>query len=280
MNSTTYSPSVLLIDDDKPFLEYLRENFHNKTATGVLVAPDLISAREILDRGDVSIDAIVCDLYFDVGRDDPHAGLNDGVDILAYAQIRRPEIVRYIMSYYAKRSDYEGKLKSRSVPVSRRFEKKLFQEADDMQSPWSVVERDLIKLRLKGDPALSQLTDEAVTEFARSIQWPVQTFIQDLILREHPTDMPRFGLHREIRVICKRDKDEDGNVRVTANAFELGLLTPGYGLNIEEALDALKETIISQKSDFQSEDPEKLRGYAKSVKERLDTLVTSEINAL
>lgn len=279
MPKKTYSSSVLLIDDEKPFLGYLRKNFHNHTTIGVLTASDLKSARAILDRPDVPIDAVVSDLFFDVGRDEPEAGLNDGVDLLAYVHTCRPRIPRYIMSYYAESSAYEDKLHEKGVTVNGEFLKMMYADCEGQQSPWLVIERDLLKQRLEADSTLSQWTDDSISEFARKVQWPVRTFLQDLISYDQSPSHPPVILRSEIRVLCTQEVDDMGVTTVTATAFDLGLLTPGFGQSVEEALDSLKSVILEQYHELRSEDSEKLKGYARLVKQRLDEIVSVDSSA-
>jgi len=257
---------VLLVEDDLPAREYLTKRFYQETSLGVVVAKDLVEAKNLIDSSDIQIDAIVADLYFGFGMDNPESGLRDGIDILSYGASHRPQVLGYVNSYWADRREYVDKAASLHVSVRQWFHKQPLLPGD-VSSPWAQVERDLIGARLRRqtdvDPATSSLT--TISEAIRQQICPIRkTYIQDV-------GEPHLQVRRPIEVLtwCA----EDGVYH--ASAPRLGLLTDGDGDSVTDAIDSLCKLISEHWSDLDDR-TQTLEGYAKFVKSQLDVYLESK----
>ncbi len=264
MGSTvaSYAPSVLLIEDDFPAREYLTRRFYQETSLGVVVAKNLSEAKQLIDASDVHFDAIVADLYFDVGSDAPGEDLRDGIDVLSYG-LRRRSVLGYVNSYWADRRDYVDKAAQLNVEVREWFHKQPMLPGD-VSSPWAQVERDLIYERLGGsqlNAGHSSLVE--VTETIRQQLSPIRrTYLQSL-------GADTFRVLKPIEVLTWSSDGDD----VRASAPRLGLLTDGAGETVGEAIEALCALIRDHKLDLDDQS-ENLEGYAAFVKKQLDQYIS------
>jgi len=268
----TFSPAVLIIDDDISITSYLRERFHKETSVGVLVANKLSEARTLLDSKSVEIDAVIADLHFETEYEDTEYGLLNGIDILRYAQQRRPEINQYVFSIWVERAREREEAKRFGLNIKSWMHKMFYDPKEKIRTPWGHVERDLIKERLQKDPEVKKRAKglgldhpdalEGVSEYARALNLPVRTYIQELPDKE-------YLLKEPIEVICVRDKSGV----VSARASRIGLLTEGIGESVEEALKQLSITIMDQKESLDKEPEDFLLGYGKVLNERLDSYI-------
>jgi hypothetical protein len=270
MNSSppvkTYAPAVLLIEDDRPAREYYRDKFCDETSLGVVVAKDLKEARRLLESPTIQIDAIVADLFFEFEKDDPDAGLHDGLDILRYGADTHPSAIQYVNSFWADRGEYVSKAKALELPIKAWFSKQ-FRLPGDTEAPWAQVERDLIEARLLQDEEWSQRGDlpphlNTVTDAIRRVICPTRrTYIQEL-------GDKRFSIIQPIEVLCWRVADGGYH----ASAYRLGLLTEGTGDSVKEALERLQELLIEQRVALRDESGNS-DGYAGFVRARFDEFI-------
>lgn len=257
-----YCPTVLIVDDDKGFTEYWRKMFHDETSVGVVVANSLDEGRRLVSEVNLPIDGIVADMFFDYGTDDPDYELFDGLDLLDYSQRERPDTRRYVLSFYAVDDHYRERAKQRGIGVERWFEKK-WQPAPDSPLPWVEVELDLMKRRLA--PVDPEATIEERTKHAQQLApLPMRTYLQSLGPHEQ-----RLRIVQPIEVICMKEKN--GTVRATAQ--RLALLQEARGMSVEDALAELQTIIRDHVELFLEEPDETVVGYAKRVKENLNTFI-------
>jgi len=264
MSYPSYAPSVLLIEDDLPAREYLTNRFYQETSLGVVVAKNLAEARNLIDSPDIQVDAILADLYFDLGTDDSSSNLHDGIDILSYGSLKRPSVLGYVNSYWADREEYVQKAARLKLPVRKWFHKQPLMPGDS-SAPWAQVERDLIADRLRRESAVGpdQSSLIVVTEAIRRQLCPIRrTYLQDLrhegVLVVKPI---------EVMTWC----DEDGIYH--ASAPKLGLLTEAAADTVAETIEQLCQLIIEHTRDLDDR-VHKLEDYAAFVKSRLDKFVS------
>jgi hypothetical protein len=273
MPPQTHSPAVLVIDDDRAITGYIRKSFHNDTSIGVLVANDLPAARKLLDAKEIKIDAVLADIFFDKGTNDPDNNLLDGIDILRYSTEKRPNAEKYVISVWANREQERAKTTKERIDIKEWFHKMFYDPREPCKTPWAVIERNLIKKRLAEDATLAErvrhigaeLPDslESVSEYARALRFPLRTYIQTV-------DSDSYVVKKPIEVICLEDSDG----QIQAHALGVGLLVGGHGETVEEAVEELAQFILDQAEALANEPAECLRGYAALVKDRLASYVS------
>lgn len=270
----TYSPTVLLIDDDPSISKYIRNRFHSETSIGVVTANRLDEAREIALDKKIHLDAVLADIVFEGGTDDPEHQIYDGIDFLSFLKDKRPKVSQYVVSCWADVSTYHQRSKKLKLHVEEWFQKLSFGVKPSLKSPWIKVERDLYKKALSKDRTLNQrlneleikfdneIEPEIISEHIRhSLKLPIKTYIQDIGVE--------YLVKQPIEVICMIDEQ---NI-VAANALRLGLLQQGGGKNVEEAIDDLINIIRDQLVVFKQEKTDNIIGYAALVKDNLDTFI-------
>lgn len=266
MPEATYSPVVLVIEDDPPYADYICRGFLEETSVGVLLARDLKESRRYVDEKDVKFDAVLADLYFVDGADDAEHELYDGVDILAYCKRARPKAIPYVMSVLSDRPVYHEEADKEGIEVRRWFSKELYPKRHE-RSPWATMERHFIQARAK-------LDDEVTNELRSKIIPTRRTYMRELLLEGEET---RLTVLKPIEVICSQehDADEETGLRVEASAPRLGLLVPGVGGSVEEALADLAVVIADHVEQFSAMPDGSLVGYAALVNQRLQEHVAT-----
>jgi hypothetical protein len=258
----TFSPAVLIVDDDQSVRSYYRQKFHDETSVGVVTAGSLGEAKRLLESGSIKIDAVIADLFFDRGTTAPDESLLDGIDILSYTQKIKPEIPKYVLSYWNDRPERREKAARRKLNISKWFDKIFISGSGDATSPWATVERELMARLISEVPLIEEGSDmnpSDITEPVRRVfHVPVRTYIQAL-------GEPLQQLLLPIEVICFRD--EDGIV--SANAYRLGLFIEGTGESIQEALSDLAIKIADQYEMLRGFPSSQVEGYARLVRARL-----------
>jgi hypothetical protein len=151
MADEPYCPTVLIVDDDRAYTDYLRQKFHKETSVGVVVANTLKQGRQLLTEQGVHIDGIVADLYFGAGTDDPEHQLFFGTDLLSYSRQVRPAVRRYVSSFFAEREELKKRAAAAQVPEEHWFQKAWQMPGTGERAPWHEIERHLIKVRLESD---------------------------------------------------------------------------------------------------------------------------------
>jgi CheY-like chemotaxis protein len=262
---STYSPTVLVVEDDPACVRYLRRQFHDRTSVGVLVAKDIRSGRRLGE--DVGIDALVTDLFFDTGKDLPEEELFDGVDLAAALKVKKPDLPMYVLSFMADDNVYHDKAKAKGVSVKRWLPKSFLGQglADKPDSPWRIIEMDLMRARLGIDPVAKTQLDEnkdadMLVSLAARLRRPMRTYIQEL-------PDPGLRVTKPIEVICTLDED-----LAKATAPALGLLNEGFGESIEEALEELATEIQHHYQELTQKGITTV-DYAAELRKRLEAFV-------
>lgn len=271
----TYSPAVLLVDDDISVRRMIRQKFHKETSIGVIVSRDLSEARTIIDDDKIEFDAIISDIVFESGTNDPKYDLYDGIDLLGYSKKKRPKLSEYVISCWADTKPYHERAEQNGSQIEDWFQKLAFGLSQDVKAPWITIERDLIKKALQNDVTFQERAKslglqsnadediEALAERARDSLCPtIHTYIQEL-------EDDNFTVVHPIEVYCRQININ----QAVASALKLGLLQEGEGENIEDALENLKEIIVDQIEFFENEDKGNIVGFAKLAMERLNYYV-------
>ena len=239
----TFSPTVLLFDDDPAVLQFARRRFLDQTSLGVIVVETLSEAKKLIDNNSLRFDAIISDLFVEAGKDDPINNLNDGIDLLAYAKQARPDVARFVLSVFSERKAFVERATENNLGVIKWFHKldAGAQPEERTTAPWHTVERYLVKSLLNsGDISSvigSNIIDvDALSDVVREKIVPtVRTYIQEL---ESPyrVDVP-------IEALCRKEDNY-----WIADAIHLGLIQSGVGDTKREALEYLAEAIQEQYS--------------------------------
>ena len=266
---STYWPTVLVVDDDPAATDYWKERFHGYTSVGVVVANDLAQGRELIDNPDVEFDAILADIHFDYNRNDPNRNLRDGLDLLAYSQHKRPDVLRYTLSFFAEHDVHHRRADELQITV-KQWIPKAYYRGDFPYAPWTQVERDLIVASCgrvsdphrTGEKNTAADPELAWAEYARRLKIPVRTYLQSI--------GANYVIVKPIEVVCERHVGEgQDSAFVTAEARRLGLLAHGEGKSVDEAMSDLSSIIYDQIEFFRATEPASIVGYAEFVRNRL-----------
>lgn len=260
MSLKSYIPTVLLVDDDEAATRYWRKKFQTITRVGVVEANDMRQAKLLIDDPEIEFDAVLSDLYFEPETDAPELNLFTGIDLLEYSQLKRPNALRYTLSYFAETPAYRHQAEERGLSIQLWFQKSFYSnDGSDIPIPWERVSADLLDIHLKSRTL--ELTGDLAKVVPR-MDLLTRTYLQDL-------NDDLYTIKRPIEVICRRDCLNGIDV-YSAAAQSLGLLQDGDGDSIEEALCHLGELIVAQQKVFDEEPDEVFVGFASLVKKRLN----------
>ncbi len=261
----TYSPAVLIVDDDTGITSYLREKFHEMTSVGVLVANDLNQAKDLIDNREIRFDAILADLNFEKAKKAPESHLYDGIDILRYSKEQRNGIKRYVLSFWNDRQEEHERAEEQEVEVRDWLPKMYYADPKSPETPWAILERDLLKARIAPASAPPREDDDPpadpidLTDAIRGMfPTPIRTFIQSL-------GDDSVYCKRPIEVICLRD--ESGVYR--SHAVRIGLFQEGQGDTVDDSVADLAANILDQFKRFSAEQDEAIRDYARVVRNEM-----------
>ena len=274
----TFSPTVMLVDDDPAILDVLSRRFYEHTSLGVLAVNNLQDALSIICSEETSVDAIVCDLSFTETTQDESNALYDGLDFLHKAAKERPDLPLYICSAYSDHDAFRAKGREIGVGAKNWFQKLEM----DAKKPWEQIERNLYRSVLRSDKKLYQKAkdngftddtdDRELIDLIRNRIKPIrETFL--------PTLSPLYKTLKPIRVVCEEHEEEGQEKRVVAEAPSLGLIVPGEGATVENALEDLSDIIVEQYKEFVEMNPCLIVGYAEKVFERLRVHIIEKQNS-
>ncbi|MCP4597279.1 hypothetical protein [Neptuniibacter sp.] len=269
MNS--FAPVVLLVDDDPGLRLFLRRRFNNESSLAPLIFSDLKSAKLFFDDESSSVDAVLSDISFAGDTSDPDHQLEDGLDMLNLVQSCHPNIPKYVISMWSDEPAFHDKSDELGLKIRNWFPKLNY--GDPMKTPWSQIERDLLREALmKGgdlaDEASRQgwLPDdddsyESVLEWFRKHHKSMKfSFIQEV-----PADYQHYKIIKPLKVVCRRENGE-----AIAESMHLGLLDSGRGDDVEEAIKDLADKIMNLKEQLDEYPDEQIIEYAALIKNRLD----------
>ncbi|MCB2263127.1 MAG: hypothetical protein LGR52_09350 [Candidatus Thiosymbion ectosymbiont of Robbea hypermnestra] len=272
--SKTFTPTVLLVDADPAMLDILSRRFYDNTSLGVLAFGSLVGARSAILNENIDVDAVLSDIAFPPQTQDPTHDLYDGMDLMQFVSEHRPNLPNYVYSVYGRESTYQGRGKGSGLELEKWFPKLEI----DRVKPWNQIERDLYKAALLTD---KELTDKAKNEglsqncdgdslvdwIRSSIRPARQTYLQRL---------PKpYQILAPIRVICE---ENDSSGLISAEAPGLGIILPGQGESVEDALDDLANIVVEQFEDFLDTGEGCIVGYAAIVFEKLKACVAKTTN--
>ncbi len=268
---STFLPTVLLVDDDPAMNDYLRERFHDETSIGAVCARTLSQAKELIDTKQLSISAVVADVFFDEGKADPKHHLGDGLDLLQYCSEVRPDLPQYVFSVFSERDAERDKAKDLNLPIRFWFQKAWMRPGQGGASaPWASVERDLIEESIrKEDGSLRQrllelkcsgeeVTTTALSEAIRSLKIPRRTYLQSI-------NDSNYNIIHPIEVLCT--VEDDGTVRAHASRF--ALINDGFGTTVDEALSSLGDSLLNILETLDKEPDQDLHDYLRQYRDSL-----------
>jgi CheY-like chemotaxis protein len=269
-----FAPTIMLVDDDKLVTRRWRREFHNSTSLGVVVANSLSDAAAIVEAGEVQIDAIVSDLIFDHGTDDPVRHLFNGVDFLVWLSDRtvKGDIPFFVMSATDNMLDYKNRLDSSSVQVEQYFDK--FVSASGTEPAWARIQRSILERKIEpgsphrpDDESLSEV--ELISHAMARLQLSVRTYIQDIV------GYPKLSVRKPIEAICVA---QEGGIK--AYAPSLGLLAGVREESVADAIEELSSAIGAEAEFFLNLEPDQqFSEYSERVAQRFrEYLVSSDVS--
>jgi hypothetical protein len=238
--SGAVAPAVLVFDDDPAVLDWVRMHFHTDTPVGIVTAGTLSEARKLISERRVQFVAVVSDMSVAPEKHDKEHGLQSGIDLLQFASRERPDVLRFAISIWGDmQTRFLADAIERGLKIQQWFQK-------SAPNPfWMDIAREVY-------PEKKQRSVSA-KQHARLVTQPgtKKTYLQSL---PEP-----FEVVFPIEVICRKDEDF-----WLADATALGLLQPGIGETIEEALDDLGELIVEQYENFELALQDEVSTYAES----------------
>lgn len=268
----TFAPTVLLVDDDPAVLDIFGRRFHEHTSLGIMKMKNLGDAYNFLMQEQHTMDALLADISFVPETQDDEHQLYDGLDLIGLSQKRFPDMPRYVCSVYGQDKIYLDRAKELNLVIVNWFPKLAMDQSVE-DSPWNRIERDIYYNTLKANANLLEQAEQAGINSASLDNNAVLDWIRTSIRPCRQTYFQQFGrgqtgyrVIKPIKVIC--EEMEDG--QVSAEAPALGLLLPGMGGNVDDALANLGELIIEQYEEFLSVGRDQLVGYAAKVFERIE----------
>ncbi|NTW33409.1 MAG: response regulator [Bacteroidetes bacterium] len=270
----TFAPTVLIVDDDPAMLDIISRRFYENTSLGVLTIDNLKEAHSVVSENRVHLDAILSDISFTPRTQDADHDIYDGLDLIQYTSKLLPDLPHYVCSVYSKEPSYKKRAKEMGIKLINWYPKLEI----DVDKPWNDIERQLYKMALDSNEELGEKAanegfllpnDEGkMMDWIRSSIRPTrQTYITSLPL-------PYRVVH-PIRVICEEDRKAG---LVTAEAPNLGLIIPGQGATVEDALEELADIIVEQYNDFIAADSLSIVGYAAKVFKQLRYYLAVDLN--
>lgn len=263
------SPTVLIVDDEEKFGRGFKHALLDKGSIGSVVVNTMSEAADyLLDRA-FHFDALLADLYFEKGED-PTRDLFDGLDLIEFSVLHRPEIDVYAVSAHTDSYRFKRKVVERKLPIKHLFDKRDFAFTDTsseliINDPWNMVRLDVYKRRIGRDPTLAAELEahfgnsaegsSLLTRVLASVNPPIVTYIETLpapLVAKMP-----------IEAICTPLSDGT----VCASAPHLGLLVDGFGDVASEAVEQLRNVIANHALELLGDG--EFTGYAAALKSHL-----------
>lgn len=256
-------PIVLIVDDDPSFGMRLKKSFANAANWGCLFIDDLGEAYKIAESQLYDVKILLTDWHFEHGTD-PGIGLLDGVDLVEKVQSNCPQIECFLMTAQQSAPNFHAKSsKINAVRIMFKMDfvlansdiirESLIDDEKASQQPWNVIEDNVIRLH----------PETRMPKKGEELTNPFNSYIQELPVG--------YRVVEPIPITVKADHDEGGTYFL-ASAPQLGLMVEGLGSNPMDAIDELKEIIITQSEALSDE--EDLQGIAALSKELLENFIT------
>lgn len=260
-----FTPTVLIVDDDHLVTRRWSREFLSQTSLGVVVANSLSQAADLIEAGEVNIDAVVADLFFGYDTTDDIRNLQDGLQFLDWTQKQGLSVPLFVISANAEMVDYKKRSEELKLRIVEFFDK--FDFHGSGESIWMRIQRAILEKKIGGGglvaleegEAADPASAEALNRILSRLQLAVRTYLQEL---------PRapFYIHQPIEVICVAQTD--GSVK--AYAPSLALLTVGQGESVREALEDLSDVIETEAETLLSPESGALSEYATIMRERFE----------
>lgn len=260
-----FAPTVLLVDDDPNVTRRWTNEFHTGTSLGVVTANTLRAGRELIEREEVTIDAVVADIFFEKGKEDDEKELYDGIAFLSYLYENGFKKPMFVMSANTEMADYRRRAETQQVPVVSFIDK--FTAGS---SAWINIQRSVLERSFGPKSDVTRMIDSAgkdeggldlLNDALCKLQLPVRTYLQQ------PDFNPesRIAVKRPIEAICVARGPSD----VRAYVPSLGLLVAGRGDDIPKALADLKEGIVLEVHSLLGDERSSVSPYVDKVSRNL-----------
>ncbi len=282
MHTDIRLPVVLIVDDDAAVTRFMERQFMERTRMSVATSNSLSSARALLAYEDVRIDAVVADLWFLHGTDDPDHSLHDGLDLIRHAQDGEDPPDCYVVSVAAGSHMQRARARDLGIRVSGWFEKMTYSTVGP--APWDQVYREQVRKRMEVDDSLRTLADElqrpegggasdlsigqltdimdGLTPVRESLLYGAIPAAEDA--EESDEEPIAYTIARPIRAVCM---PEDGEF--VAREVSIGLLVNGRGLTVQDAFGDLSREIAAMGALLEESDEGDLHQYARDTKAML-----------
>jgi len=273
LNDAMHAPVVLVVDDEFRFASRIKEELLERVSVGAVAVRSLKEASDLIENGGLRFDAVVSDIYFEGGTDDPGRELYDGFDFIEWLRNRGWKSPAYMLSAHLDSPMFKAKGAQRNLNVQGTFSKSTSGSSDivdtgSMAPVWTRLGAELLRLRVERDPALKALVvqhfpegfapNAPATRLWQGIRVPTRTYIDGL--------GSAYRIKQPIEVLCL-PSDVSGEFRAIATG--LGLLNDGIGATANEAIEQLKELITAHIEMFAEQPHELVSGYAELVREKL-----------
>lgn len=275
----TFAPTVLLVDNDPAVLDILGRRFHEKTSLGVLKLKTLGEAYEFLTQKKYLPDALLTDLSFVPETQDGEHRLFNGLDLIDLSQKNFPDMPKYVNTVFCQEREDLERTEERQLNIAHWFSKLTIEHGWEIH-PWKRIERDLYHQAIMTNKYLLEQAEQAGFERSSLDSDEILDWIRTSIRPRRQTYLQQFGkkwagyrVIKPIRVIC--EELEGG--QVSADAPALGLLLPGEGETVDDALTDLGDSIIEQYEEFLSLGRDNIVGYAAKVFERIEEYVAPSL---
>jgi CheY-like chemotaxis protein len=234
----THAPTVLIVDDDPNMIKILQKRILSETFLGVAAVSTMRIAKKLIDNENFKFSAIIADLGFMPQTQDYQSGLYDGIDLLAHAEKKRPNIEKFVISVYSDNEVYKKSASDQNVRVNKWYEKLEI----NTTKPWKEIERQLFLQKLNESRTGKELLkkrdgNEDIDNFISAIHESMRP-----LTRSYLTTLSdeSYEVIQPIEVIGSTEDD-----LFYLSALNIGLTQPGVGYDFNEAMNELKELILS-----------------------------------
>lgn len=234
----TLTPTVLVVDDDPSIIRTLQKNILSETLLGVAAVSTLEYARKLIKDKRYEFNAIISDLFFEQDSQAHSDGLVDGIDFLEYADKVRPGLDKYVISVFSDYKNYRSHANEAQLDINHWYEKLDIKNT----RPWLAIEKELFAKKLRQSECGREILKQ--TENANHPGDFMSMMHECLrpMTRSYLTCLPDESL-RIVNPITVIGREEEGVYYLSA--LNIGLTQSGAGDDFGEAMDHLKELIVS-----------------------------------
>jgi CheY-like chemotaxis protein len=133
--------TVLVVEDDQYMRRRIMRMFHDETSLRVIEAASIVDAADLLEDAHSRFDAVLCDIGFPSEARDFRRNLNDGLDLLVFAQRVRPDLRLYVLSVNSDEAVERDRAQHLGVSILGWFPKLAL--GSSLERFWSQIEKQL-----------------------------------------------------------------------------------------------------------------------------------------